>query len=77
MAEIEAVTGHEPHRWEQVGACVYCTDCNVRLYQGDLPENRRTTPRCPDGQHTWDDGDSMSQCGFYLLCLRCGVTEWT
>ena len=28
---------HEGHAFEQVGRCVYCHDCGVRLYQGDDP----------------------------------------
>ena len=68
---------HADHPWSQVGPCVYCDDCGTRLYQGELPEDRRTIPKCPDDAHDWDNGDSMSQCGFYLLCLRCGVKEWT
>lgn len=68
---------HEAHTWEQVGLCVWCTDCDVRLYEGELPAERRTVPKCPDGQHDWDNGDSMAQCGFFFLCLRCGAKEWT
>lgn len=66
-------SAHAQHTWAQVGPCVYCADCDVRLYQGQLPADRR--PPCY--AHEWDDGDSMSQCGFYLLCLRCGAIEWT
>lgn len=66
---------HKDCTWEQVGPCVYCTDHNERLYQGDLPEARRTTPKCTE--HRWDDGDSMCQSGFYFLCLDCGEREWT
>lgn len=29
--------GHEDHLWEQVGRCVYCVDCELRLYQGRIP----------------------------------------
>lgn len=70
------VAGHEAHAWRQVGLCVWC-DCGVRLYEGDLPAERRTTPVCADGQHEWDNSDSMGQCGFFFLCLRCGAKEWT
>jgi hypothetical protein len=67
---------HQDCKWEQVGPCVYCAEhFGVRLYQGDLPESRRTTPPCTE--HRWDDGDSMCQGGFYLLCLDCGAQEWT
>jgi hypothetical protein len=68
---------HDDHPWSQVGPCVYCDPCGIRLYQGSIPDRKRTTPKCAAGQHDWDDGDSMSQCGFYLLCLRCGAQEWT
>jgi hypothetical protein len=29
---------HATHRLEQVGPCVYCADCNVRLYQGRVSQ---------------------------------------
>jgi hypothetical protein len=38
---------HEAHTWEQVGRCVYCTDCGERLYQGYLPKDRRQPRRTP------------------------------
>ncbi len=66
---------HEGCTWEQVGPCVYCVEHRNRLYQGQLPDNRRTVPKCE--VHEWDDGDSESQCGFYLRCLVCGEQEWT
>lgn len=28
---------HGEHKWEQIGSCVYCADCNVRLFRGMLP----------------------------------------
>lgn len=28
---------HAEHKWSQVGRCVWCDDCGVRLYQGELP----------------------------------------
>jgi hypothetical protein len=73
----QALSTHVDHSWSQVGLCVYCADCGVRLYDGSLPDEKRTTPKCAPGGHEWDDGNSMSQCGFYLLCLRCGEQEWT
>ncbi len=27
---------HDSHQLEQVGRCIYCTDCNVRVCQGQL-----------------------------------------
>jgi len=65
---------HAECRWEQVGPCVYCSDHGERLYQGTLPDERRTTPKCIE--HRWDDGDSMCQSGFYFLCLDCGEQDW-
>ncbi len=29
---------HDDHHLEQVGRCIYCTDCNVRVCQGQLSE---------------------------------------
>jgi hypothetical protein len=38
LAAFKAVlTEHEPHTWEQIGPCVYCADCQVRLYHGTIP----------------------------------------
>jgi hypothetical protein len=36
---------HEEHDWRQVGRCVYCQSCDVRLYQGTLPANRKPKPQ--------------------------------
>lgn len=33
----ETFAFHADHCWEQVGRCVYCVDCNTRLYQGHIP----------------------------------------
>lgn len=74
-AEAMPWDGHESCTWEQVGPCVYCISHDVRLYQGTIPADRLTTPPCME--HRWDDGDSMSQAGFYFLCLDCGAQEWT
>ena len=46
-AFMENLGGHDDCPWEQVGPCVYCTTHNVRLYQGTLPEGKRTTPEAP------------------------------
>lgn len=64
---------HESCSWRQIGLCVYCADHGVRLYQGDLPDRKRTTPRCASGEHEWDP--EMGQ-GYYLICEKCGVKEW-
>lgn len=61
--------GHEGHTWEQVGLCVYCVDCEVRLYQGTVPADRR--PSCDE--HRWDDESGQ---GYYSVCERCGAVEW-
>lgn len=29
---------HVHHQWEQVGHSVYCVPCDVRLYQGEIPD---------------------------------------
>jgi hypothetical protein len=33
------IAGHDNHAWQQVGRCVYCHDCNQRLYQGKIPSD--------------------------------------
>lgn len=74
-AVVDLLTSHAEHPWSQVGSCVWCDACGIRLYHGDLPDEKRTTPKC--AVHEWDNGNSMEQCGFYYLCLRCGEKEWT
>lgn len=32
---------HADHEWVQVGPCVYCDDCNTRLFQGRLAGERK------------------------------------
>lgn len=32
---------HADHKWSQRGRCVYCDDCQTRLYQGRLPARGR------------------------------------
>lgn len=74
MATFAAVLKeHEPHDWEQIGPCVYCTPCGTRLYQGVLPEQKRKVPRCRDGEHDWDEESGQ---GFYAICRKCKTLEW-
>ena len=63
------VTPHEAHGWVQIGPCVYCKDCRVRLYEGELPTERR--PLCDE--HEWDVETGV---GFYQQCRNCGAIEW-
>jgi len=64
---------HNDCAWKQVGPCVYCTDHGVRLYQGTLPEHKRTVPRCDPYSHDWDPEMGM---GFCSICQTCGELEW-
>ena len=32
---------HKDHEWVQIGPCVYCDDCNTRLFQGRLGGERK------------------------------------
>ena len=34
------ITDHKDHEWEFRKPCVYCKDCNIRLYQGKLPKDQ-------------------------------------
>lgn len=74
MNDPQTITEHRDCAWEQIGPCVYCADHDVRLYQGDLPDHKRTVPKCADGDHDWDEEQGL---GFYFICKRCGVREWT
>ena len=58
--------------WRQVGPGVYCADYGVRLFQGDLPDRKRTVPVCEPDAHDWDD--EIGQ-GFYGQCRICRVNE--
>ena len=69
---------HDKCEWGQVGPCVYCKSHGVRLYQGQLPDDRNPNKAiCNRDGHDWDDANSMGQSGFYYLCQRCGEQEWT
>ena len=37
-AYLKSWLEHDKHQFEQVGRCIYCTDCNVRVGQGQLSE---------------------------------------
>jgi hypothetical protein len=64
---------HSDCAWKQVGPCVWCSDHGVRLYQGDLPDSKRTVPVCESDAHEWDMEMGM---GFYSQCTVCGFMEW-
>jgi hypothetical protein len=44
-AMFSELVRHEEHTWEQVGRCVYCVDCDQRLYQGSIPESHTNVKR--------------------------------
>lgn len=45
FAEIWRMLGeHDDHPWKQVGRCVYCGTCGVRLFQGRVPPGHRALP---------------------------------
>jgi len=66
---------HAPHPWRQVGGCVYCVPCGLRLYQGDLPEHKDPgrAARQAACDHDWDWGFAQ---GFYGICHACGAKDW-
>lgn len=80
--------GHEEHEWREVPPCVYCVLCDVRLYQGSLPEwkdpelaARRAA--CEHREHEManhgDDDEPNWQemgLGFYWVCADCGFKGW-
>jgi hypothetical protein len=73
--QTDLIQEHRPHRWEEVGICVWCVDCNVRLYQGNLPEWK--DPGRPARQALCDhDWDPEAGLGFYFICTKCGFKEW-
>jgi len=36
---------HGDHPWHQIGRCVYCGPCGVRLYQGTMPPDHEVYKR--------------------------------
>lgn len=48
----DQLTGCADHAWEQVGRCVYCTDCKRRLYQGTIPSSHTNVTR--RAARSWD-----------------------
>jgi hypothetical protein len=69
----EFIGAHKGCTWEQIGPCVWCKHHNLRLYQGDLPEHKRTTPKCAPEDHDWDPDTGL---GFYSQCRACRYIEW-
>ena len=69
----ELLETHGEHRWEEVGPCVWCADCNVRLYQGTLPDDKAPANRamCQHHNQDWESG-----LGFYGICEDCGERIW-
>lgn len=49
-ALLAHIQPHEDHTWEQVGRCVYCVDCDARLYQGTVPSDHAKVRR-----RSWSD----------------------
>lgn len=86
FAAFEAVLKeHEDHEWTEIAPCVYCVPCNVRLYQGTLPESRlapeviEKRKTCQHLNHEgYDDGDGWREMGegFYWVCADCGFKDW-
>ncbi len=31
------IDSHKDHKWVEIPPCIYCDDCGVKLYQGELP----------------------------------------
>jgi hypothetical protein len=46
-ALFDFIAEHEDHPWRQVGRCVYCGPCGVRLYQGTIPKDHPIAPAPP------------------------------
>lgn len=44
-AMFAKIAKHDDHCWEQVGRCVYCVDCQQRLYQGTIPADHTNVKR--------------------------------
>jgi len=40
-AKADPATCEHPMPWRQVGRCVYCGSCDVRLYQGRVAKDER------------------------------------
>jgi hypothetical protein len=47
----DIASGHDQHFWTQIGRCVYCADCNKRLYQGTIPDSHEKV----QAPRRWDE----------------------
>lgn len=81
---VEMLERHGDHEWREVGPCVYCEPCGVRLYQGSIPPEKDPAlaakrAACAHLRHeTYDDGDGEREMGegFYWICADCGFKDW-
>jgi hypothetical protein len=57
-AMFAEIARHDDHAWQQIGRCVYCHDCQERLYQGRIPASHTNvkvlTPRSGTPKTTRD-----------------------
>lgn len=77
---------HADHEWVEVPPCVYCKPCKVRLYQGELPEEKMPVglaaqrAACEHLNHEmYDDGAGAGGAmgeGFFWVCADCGFKDW-
>jgi len=51
---------HGDHKWHQVGPCVWCGPCGVRLYQGTMPKDHPVWCE-PIQQRRATDADKMRE----------------
>ena len=73
-SSFSALGVHADHELQEIDPCVYCVPCNVRLYQGRLPEGHPNRPTaCAPEDH---DMDYESSQGFYGHCRKCGALDW-
>lgn len=52
-ALVDMFGGHAGHTLSQVGPCVYCDDCDIRLYQGTLPDKKRVPAPAKERHDRW------------------------
>lgn len=84
QAMNDMLEAHADHPWKEVGPCVYCEPCGVRLYQGSIPAKKNPElaakrAACAHREHeTYEDEDGTHERGqgFYWICADCGFKGW-
>lgn len=62
-AMVTEIGRHDDHAWQQIGRCVYCHDCQERLYQGSIPTGHTNIKKPADSVTPKATRDMRSRWG--------------